>query len=129
MQLSIIGIDLGKTSCSLVGVNTAGKVLVRRRMRRDTVVTFCSKYPGSIIAKEVCCGAHHIGRTLAAKGFEIRLMSLEYVRPYVKALWIYRMPLTISRRECTRGRPVPLTTGSIGSRSCHSSLFKSLGYL
>ena len=85
MQLSIIGIDLGKTSCSLVGVDTAGKVLVRRRMRRDTVVAFCSKYPGSIVAMEACCGAHHIGRTLAAKGFEIRLMSPEYVRPYVKA--------------------------------------------
>ena len=36
MQLSIIGIDLGKTSCSLVGVDAAGKVLVRRRMRSLT---------------------------------------------------------------------------------------------
>ncbi len=85
MQLSIIGIDLGKTSCSLVGVDTAGKVLVRRRMRRDTIVSFCSKYPGSIVAMEACCGAHHIGRSLVAKGHEIRLMSPEYVRPYVKA--------------------------------------------
>ncbi len=41
MQLSIIGIDLGKTSCSLVGVDTTGKVLVRRRMRRDTIVALC----------------------------------------------------------------------------------------
>ena len=55
MQLSIIGIDLGKTSCSLVGVDTAGEVLVRRRMRRDTIVSFCSKYPGSIVAMEACC--------------------------------------------------------------------------
>ncbi|RYC28896.1 IS110 family transposase [Lichenibacterium minor] len=85
MQLSIIGIDLGKTSCSLVGVDTAGKVLVRRRMRRDTIVAFCSKYPGSVVALEACCGAHHIGRALAAKGHEIRLMSPEYVRPCVKA--------------------------------------------
>ena len=43
MQLSIIGIDLGKTSCSLVGLDAAGKVVVRRRMRRDTVFEFCSK--------------------------------------------------------------------------------------
>ncbi len=50
MQLSIIGIDLGKTSCSLVGVDTAGKVLVRRRMRRDTVVAFCSKK----LVRELC---------------------------------------------------------------------------
>ncbi len=85
MQLSIIGIDLGKTSCSLVGLDAAGKVVVRRRMRRDTVVEFCSKVPAYVVAMEACCGAHHIGRALAARGHEIRLMSPEYVRPYVKA--------------------------------------------
>ncbi len=85
MQLSIIGIDLGKTSCSLVGLDAAGKVVVRRRMRRDTVVEFCSKVPACVVAMEACCGAHHIGRALAARGHEIRLMSPEYVRPCVKA--------------------------------------------
>ena len=34
---------------------------------------------------EACCGAHHLGRQLKAQGHEIRLMSPEYVRPYVKA--------------------------------------------
>ncbi|MFD0982851.1 IS110 family transposase, partial [Tropicimonas aquimaris] len=34
---------------------------------------------------EACCGAHHMGRSLAALGHEVRLMSPEYVRPYVKA--------------------------------------------
>jgi transposase len=34
---------------------------------------------------EACCGAHHLGRVLAAQGHTLRLMSPEYVRPYVKA--------------------------------------------
>jgi transposase len=34
---------------------------------------------------EACCGAHHLGRVFAAQGHETRLMSPEYVRPYVKA--------------------------------------------
>jgi transposase len=34
---------------------------------------------------ETCCGAHHLGRQLAAQGHEVRLISPEYVRPYVKA--------------------------------------------
>jgi transposase len=34
---------------------------------------------------EACCGAHHLGRLLKAQGHEVRLMSPEYVRPYVKA--------------------------------------------
>jgi transposase len=37
------------------------------------------------MAMEACCGAHHLGRTLRAQGHEVRLMSPEYVRPYVKA--------------------------------------------
>ena len=46
---------------------------------------FCSKFSACIVAMEACCGAHHIGRALAGQGHEIRLMSPEYVRPYVKA--------------------------------------------
>ena len=34
---------------------------------------------------EACCGAHHLGRVFAACGHTVRLMSPEYVRPYVKA--------------------------------------------
>ena len=52
MQLSIIGIDLDETSCSLIGVDAAGKVVVRRRMHRDIVVSCCSKYISSIVAME-----------------------------------------------------------------------------
>lgn len=85
MQLSIIGIDLGKTSCSLVGLDAGGKVVLRRRMRRDTIVQFCGRVSACVVAMEACCGAHHIGRALAAQGHEVRLMSPEYVRPYVKA--------------------------------------------
>jgi transposase len=54
-------------------------------MRRETVMTFGATLLACIVAMEVCCGAHHMGRALAAQGHTIRLMSPEYVRPYVKA--------------------------------------------
>jgi transposase len=34
---------------------------------------------------EACCGAHHLGRLFAVRGHDVRLMSPEYVRPYIKA--------------------------------------------
>jgi transposase len=34
---------------------------------------------------EACCGAHFLGRTFADQGHTVRLMSPEYVQPYVKA--------------------------------------------
>ncbi len=85
MQVAVLGIDLGKNSCSIVGLNGTGEVVLRRRMRRDTLVTLASSLPPCIVAMEACCGAHHLGRLLAAQGHSIRLMSPEYVRPYVKA--------------------------------------------
>jgi len=85
MQVSIVGIDLGKNSCSLVGLDAVGKVILRRRIRRDGVATFLAKLPKCVVAMEACCGAHHLGRTLVEAGHEVRLMSPEYVRPYVKA--------------------------------------------
>jgi transposase len=54
-------------------------------MRRESVVALAAKLPGCIVAMEACCGAHHLGRLLGAEGHEVRLMSPEYVRPYVKA--------------------------------------------
>ena len=85
MSIVILGIDLGKNSCSIVGLDTNGSVIVRRRMRRDGVIAFAAKLAPCMMAMEACCGAHHMGRSLAALGHEVRLMSPEYVRPYVKA--------------------------------------------
>jgi transposase len=84
MSIVILGIDLGKNSCSIVGLDADGSVIVRRRMRREGVIAFAAKLTPCTMAMEACCGAHHMGRSLAALGHEIRLMSPEYVRPYVK---------------------------------------------
>lgn len=85
MSIVILGIDLGKNSCSIVGVDAVGAVVTRRSMRRQTLIDYVLKLPSCVIAMEACCGAHHLGRLFSAKGHEIRLMPPEYVRPYVKA--------------------------------------------
>ena len=85
MSIVILGIDLGKNSCNVVGLDAGGTVVLRRRMRRDGVVAFAAKLAPCTMAMEACCGAHHMGRSLATLGHEARLMSPEYVRPYVKA--------------------------------------------
>jgi len=35
MQIAVLGIDLGKNSCSVVGLDTSGRVVLRRRLQRD----------------------------------------------------------------------------------------------
>src|ERR1700686_5051811 len=85
MQITVVGIDLGKNVCSLAGLDASGQVVVRRRVRRENVRKIVSQLKPSIVAMEACGGAHHLGRLLRDDGFEVRLMSPEYVRPYVKA--------------------------------------------
>jgi len=85
MQIAVLGIDLGKNSCSVVCLDSTGAVIKRRRMRPESVVAFTEKLPACMVAMEACCGAHHLGRVLAGQGHQVRLMSPEYVRPYVKA--------------------------------------------
>src|ERR671939_1928395 len=85
MQIAVLGIDLGKNSCNVVGLDNAGRVVVRRRLRRESVIKFAASLAPCVVAMEACCGAHHLGRILQAQGHTVRLMSPEYVRPYVKA--------------------------------------------
>jgi transposase len=70
---------------SLVGLDEAGKAILRRRMKREGLSTFAERLSPCVVATEACCGAHWLGRIFAARGHEVRLMSPEYVRPYVKA--------------------------------------------
>src|ERR1700731_1097772 len=85
MNVEVLGIDLGKNSCSVVGLDPTGRVVLRRRMRRESIVALAAKLSGCVVAMEACCGAPPLGGLLAAQGHEVRLMSPEYVRPYVKA--------------------------------------------
>lgn len=85
MKIAVLGIDLGKNSCSVVGLDDVGAVIKRRRMRRQSIIAFTRSLPACVVAMEACCGAHHLGRLLRSQGHTVRLMSPEYVRPYVKA--------------------------------------------
>src|SRR5947209_2590468 len=85
MQIAVLGIDLGKNSCNVVRLDADGRVVLRRRLSRDGVIKLAAGLPACVMAMEACCGAHHLGRLLRDQGHQVRLMSPEYVRPYVKA--------------------------------------------
>lgn len=85
MDIAVLGVDLGKNVCSIVGLDASGAVVMRRKLRRETLIALVAKHPPCVVGMEACCGAHHLGRLFAAHGHEVRLTSPEYVRPYVKA--------------------------------------------
>ena len=86
MEIAVLGIDLGKNSCSVVGsgLRGAGRPAPAHAAGQRGQASRPS-LPPCVVAMEACCGAHHLGRLLRGQGHEVRLMSPEYVRPYVKA--------------------------------------------
>ncbi len=51
MNIAFLGIDLGKNLCSVVGVDETGAVVLRRRMRHQTIVQYASGLPGCVMAR------------------------------------------------------------------------------
>ena len=68
MNVVVLGIDLGKNSCSVVGLDPTGRVVLRRRLRRESIVALAAKLSGCVVAMEACCGAHHLGRAAGRAG-------------------------------------------------------------
>jgi len=87
MKLSRIGIDLAKDVFQLHGVDRHGKTVFKRRLKRNEwlAVLLANAEPDCVIGMEACGGAHHWGRALQSKGYTVRLMAPQFVKPYVKS--------------------------------------------
>lgn len=84
MHITTIGLDLAKHWFQIHGIDAAGKVVVRRRLRRAEVVEFFRAQEPCLVGMEACATAHHWARELSALGHEVKLMPPAYVKAYVK---------------------------------------------
>ena len=85
MNITCIGIDLAKQVFQLHGVDRAGRVLVRKPLRRAQMLAYFSKQTPCLIGMEACGGAHYWARELSKLGHDVRLMAPQFVKPYVKS--------------------------------------------
>ena len=84
MTLHVLGIDLGKTVFHLVGLDSSGRVVIRKRCSRTQLLAFTANLQVQLIGMEACSGSHFLGRALREQGHEVRLMPAQYVKPYVQ---------------------------------------------
>lgn len=85
MDITRIGIDLAKSVFQIHGVDRAGKVVVKKQLRRNQILTYFSKLSPTLIGMEACGSAHYWSRELGKMGHDVRLMSPQFVKPYVKS--------------------------------------------
>jgi transposase len=82
--VTVVGIDIGKNSFHVVGLDRRGTIVLRQRWSRGQVEARFANMPRCLIGMEACVGAHHLSRRLQALGHDARLMPAKYVRPYSK---------------------------------------------
>ncbi len=85
MDITRIGIDLAKQVFQIHGVGRDGKALVKKQLRRSQMLQYFSKLPPTLIGMEACGSAHYWARELGKMGHDARLMSPQFVKPYVKS--------------------------------------------
>jgi transposase len=82
--IAVIGVDIGKNSFHVVGLDQRGAIVLRQKWSRGQVESRFANMPPCLIGMEACVGAHHLSRQLKGLGHDARLMPAKYVRPYSK---------------------------------------------
>jgi transposase len=85
MNISALGIDIAKNVFQLHGVNKEGKITLQKKLSRDKLVKFVSQLPVCKIGMESCGGSNYWARKFQRFGHEVKLMSPQFVKPYVKS--------------------------------------------
>lgn len=87
MKLIRVGVDLAKSVFQVHGVDRKEKAVWRRRLTRENWVKVLLETvePGCEIGMESCGSAHHWARKLQEKGFTVKLIAPQFVKPYVKS--------------------------------------------
>jgi transposase len=82
MSTASIGIDIGKTTFHLVGLDEHGSIVIRRKFSRKALLIYCAKLASSLIGMEACGGAHCLARLLRDQGDQVRLIPGQFVKRY-----------------------------------------------
>jgi transposase len=87
MKLIRVGVDLAMNVFQLHGVDRSGKAVWKRRLSRAKWLPAlqAQSEPGCEIGMEACAGAHHWARELQSRGYTVRLIPPQFVKPYVKS--------------------------------------------
>ena len=87
MKLTRVGVDLAKQVFQVHGVDRAERPVWCQRLRRSRWIAELERHvePGCEIGMEACGGAHHWARLLQSKGYVVKLIAPQFVKPYVKS--------------------------------------------
>lgn len=85
MNIATVGLDIAKQLFQVHGVDAAGRVVLRKKLRRNQVAAFFANLPPCRVGLEACCGSHYWVRVLSRCGHRVQMIAPQFVKPYVKS--------------------------------------------
>jgi len=84
MNINILGIDIAKSVFQLHGIDKMGNAVLNKRLTREKLLPFIAQLPPCLIVMEACGGANYWSRQFVARSHQVKLISPQYVKPFVK---------------------------------------------
>lgn len=84
MSIATLGIDLGKNTIHVVGLDTQGRRVASRKLTRTSLIRYLAKLAPCRVAMEACAGAHYMARKAESMGHKAVLLPGQFVRAYTK---------------------------------------------
>jgi transposase len=80
----MLGIDIAKNTFQLHGADNSGKAVHKKRLARHELATHVANLPACTIVMEACGGANYWARVFQRSGHTVKLISPQFVKPFVK---------------------------------------------
>src|SRR3984893_496864 len=84
MNIQTLGIDIAKNVFQLHGRKRSGYVVLKRRVMRDQLLAVLAQIDPCTVVIEACTGAFYWARKFEALGHEVKIISPQYVKPFVR---------------------------------------------
>ena len=84
MTICIVGIDIAKNTFQLHGADNSGKAVYKERLARRELAAHVANLPICTIVMEACSGANYWARVFQGCGHTVKLISPQFVKPFVK---------------------------------------------
>lgn len=85
MYIKTLGIDIAKNIFQVHGVDYLGKKVINKAITRSKLPEFINQLPRCLIGIEACGGSNYWGQKFTEMGHEVKLISPQFVKPYVKS--------------------------------------------
>src|SRR5262249_15174170 len=77
-----IGIDLGKNTLHMIGLDSSGAIVLREKVSRGRIASRLANLPPCLIGIEAGMATHYVARELTALGHDVKQVPATYAKPF-----------------------------------------------